>query len=281
MAELSPIIQQMIDDQTKQEQGVDKRIIHEVLQQIVLAGLYRGGFFSKAAFYGGTCLRLFHDLQRFSEDLDFSLLAPDPTFDLTEYFDAILTELDSFGCKAEISKKIKTQQTAVESAFLKSDTALYSLEANIAGNVTIKIEVDTNPPGGFSVEPLPLLAPYTFMVDCYTLPDLYAGKMSALFYRKWKNRVKGRDWYDFIWYVRRNVALNLKHFNIRAQEQSPGSFTGPFTPESFLQALREKIAATDIEAAKEEVRPFLRDSLELDAWSEDLFLQLVDKVRFL
>ncbi|MCL2881609.1 MAG: nucleotidyl transferase AbiEii/AbiGii toxin family protein [Coriobacteriia bacterium] len=281
MAELSPIVQQMIDDQTKQGQSADKRVIHEVLQQIVLAGLYRGDFFSKAAFYGGTCLRLFHGLQRFSEDLEFSLLAPDPAFDLTEYFDAILAELDSFGCVAEISKKIKTQQTAVESAFLKSDTALYSLEANLAEKVTIKIEVDTNPPGGFSIEPLPLLEPYTFMVDCYTLPDLYAGKMSALFYRTWKNRVKGRDWYDFIWYVRRNVALNLEHFNIRAQEQSPESFTGPFTPESFLQALREKIATTDIEATKEEVRPFLRDSLELDAWSEDFFLQLVDKVRFL
>ncbi|MCL2888871.1 MAG: nucleotidyl transferase AbiEii/AbiGii toxin family protein, partial [Eggerthellaceae bacterium] len=255
MAELSPVIQQMISDRTKAGQPVEKRIIHEILQQIALAGLYRGGFFNKAAFYGGTCLRLFHGLQRFSEDLDFSLLVPDSGFDLSAHFDAILTEFNSFGCEAEIHKKKKTERTAIESAFLKSDTALYDLEANVQGKTTIKIEVDTNPPGGFSVEPLPLLEPYTFMVNCYALPDLFAGKMHAILYRRWKNRVKGRDWYDFVWYVRRNVALDLEHFNARVKEQTPESFIDPFSPEGFLQTLRERIVSTNIEAAKEEVRP--------------------------
>ncbi|MCL1847319.1 MAG: nucleotidyl transferase AbiEii/AbiGii toxin family protein [Coriobacteriia bacterium] len=280
MSQLNPIIQQMIDDRTVSGQPYDRRMIHEILQQIVLAGLYRGGFFSKAAFYGGTCLRLFHGLQRFSEDLDFSLLEPDASFDLSAYFDTILTELSAYGCESEIRKKKKTRLTAVESAFLKSDTATYNLEANILGKVTIKIEVDTNPPGDFSVEPLALLEPFTFLVNCYTLPDLYAGKMSALFYRQWQSRVKGRDWYDFVWYVRRNVALDLVHFNTRAQEQSPDVFSGPFSQEGFLQAFREKIESTDIDAARAEVRPFVRDSLELEAWSKDFFLQLVDRIRF-
>jgi len=281
MSDLNPVIQQMISDRTGFDQQNDRRVIHEVLQQVTLAGLYRGGFFDKAAFYGGTCLRLFHGLQRFSEDLDFSLLAPDPAFDLSAYFDAILSELHAYGCKTEIHKKEKTKQTAIESAFLKSDTALYNLEANIRGKITIKIEVDTNPPLGFAVEPQALLDPFAFMVNCYALPDLYAGKMSALLYRQWQSRVKGRDWYDFAWYVRRNVALNLNHFNARAQAQSPETYTSPFTQKSFLQSLREKIASTNINSAKEDVRPFLRDPLELEAWSEDFFLQLVDKVRFL
>ena len=281
MAGLNPIVKQMINDRTEQNQPYDKRIVHEILQQITLAGLYRGGFFSKAAFYGGTCLRLFHGLQRFSEDLDFSLLEPDQEFDLSHYFDAILTEFKAYGCEAEIRKKKKTALTAIESAFLKSNTSLYSLEADIQGKVTIKVEVDTNPPSGFSTTPLALLEPFTFMVNCYTLPDLYAGKMSALFYRQWQNRVKGRDWFDFIWYVRRNTPLNLQHFNTRAQEQSPEFYTEPFTPESFLQALQERIVSTDIESAKEDVRPFVRDSVELEAWSKEFFLQLVDRVRFL
>ncbi|MCL2529791.1 MAG: nucleotidyl transferase AbiEii/AbiGii toxin family protein [Coriobacteriia bacterium] len=281
MAELNPIIQQMLNDRTEANQPGGKRVIHEVLQQIILAGLYRGGFFDKAAFYGGTCLRLFYDLQRFSEDLDFSLLAPDQNFDLTRYFDAILTELSAYGCEAEIKKREKTRQTAIESAFLKSDTALYNLEAEVQGKVTLKIEVDTNPPGGFSVEPLALLEPFTFLVSCYVLPDLYAGKMNALFYRQWQSRVKGRDWYDFIWYVRRNIALNLEHFNIRAGEQSLELFPGPFTQDTFLLALQEKIESTDLVAAREEVRPFVRNSLELEVWSKDFFMQLVDKIRFL
>jgi predicted nucleotidyltransferase component of viral defense system len=281
MAELNPLIKQMINDRSTVRQVADKRVLHEVLQHIALAGLYRGGFFDKAVFYGGTCLRLFHGLQRFSEDMDFSLLAPDEAFDLTAYFDAIISEFHTYSCDAEIRKKKKTRQTAIDSAFLKSDTALYSLEADVQGKVTIKIEVDTNPPGGFKTEPLPLLEPFTFMVNCFALPSLYAGKMCALLYRQWRTRVKGRDWYDFIWYVRRDIALDLTHFNIRAQTQKPERFAGPFTQEGFLQALREKIAATDIDAAKEEVRPFVSDELELQAWSKDFFYQLAEKVRFL
>jgi predicted nucleotidyltransferase component of viral defense system len=280
VAELSPIIKQMISDRTVVGQPQDKRVLQEVLQQIILAGLYRGGFFRKAAFYGGTCLRLFYGLQRFSEDMDFSLLVPDSGFSLAGYFDAILTELSAYGCDAAISAKTKTTTTAIESAFLKADTALYNLEADIQGKVTVKIEVDTNPPSGFTVEPLVLLEPFSFLVNCYSLPDLYAGKMSAVMYRKWQNRVKGRDWYDFVWYVRRNVALNLDHFNTRAREQSLEAEIEPFTQAGFLNALREKIEGTDISAAKEEVRPFVRDSLELEPWSRDFFLQLMDKIIF-
>lgn len=57
--------------------------------KVILSGLYNGGFFDVAAFYGGTCLRIFHGLQRFSEDMDFSLLAPDEDFDFERYFQPI------------------------------------------------------------------------------------------------------------------------------------------------------------------------------------------------
>ena len=279
---MDQIIRDMIEDRSREASILNKRVIHEVLQQVVLAGLYRSGFFEKAAFYGGTCLRIFHGLERFSEDLDFSLFKPDPGFDLSIYFDSILAELASYGCEAEIRKKKKTQTTAVESAFLKSDTSIYNIEAELQGKITIKIEVDTDPPGGFSTEPISLVTPFTFLTPCYKLPDLYAGKMSALLYRKWLNRVKGRDWYDFSWYIRKGIRLNLDHFNARAI-QSNSDIKSPLTEKEFLEAVREKIYTTDIVAAREEVLPFLWDRMaqaSVDDWSQEYFLIQCEHIKF-
>lgn len=166
--------------------------LHEVMQQTALAGLYRGGFFNKAAFYGGTCLRIFYGMQRFSEDMDFSLLQPDEDFRLEDYFDYIVAEFKALGRDVVIIKREKKNQTNVESAFLKDDTAVYNLQFRTEKNVKIKIEVDINPPSGFITEHKLLLLPFSFMTRCYVLPDLYAGKMHALLFRAWKNRVKGR-----------------------------------------------------------------------------------------
>jgi predicted nucleotidyltransferase component of viral defense system len=176
------------------------------MQQIALAGLYRGGFFNKAAFYGGSCLRIFHQLQRFSEDMDFSLLQPDVHFELDNYFEPITAEFKALGREVVINKKEKKKQTNVESAFLKEDTAIYNLQFRTEQTVKIKIEVDVNPPTGFNCEHKLLLLPFSFMTRCYSLPDLYAGKMHALLFRNRKARVKGRDWYDFEWYVRNNIS---------------------------------------------------------------------------
>ena len=276
---MDQIIRNMIENRSREDGVLDKRVVHEVLQQVVMAGLYRSGFFDKAAFYGGTCLRLFHGLERFSEDLDFSLLGPDPDFDLSAYFDTLLAELAAYGCDAEIRKKKKTQQTAVESAFLKSDTSVYALETELQGKITIKIEVDTDPPGKFSTEALSLVNPFTFLTPCYTLPNLYAGKMSALLYRQWQNRVKGRDWYDFAWYVRKGVRLNLDHFNYRAMQAYP-YLTHPFTEDEFLEVVREKILKTDITAARDEVLPFLRDRKIVEEWSQEFFLIQCEHIKF-
>jgi hypothetical protein len=212
--------------------------------------------------------------------LDFSLLRANAGFDLSAYFDSIIEEFAAYGCEAEIRKKKKTQYTSVESAFLKSNTAVYNIEANLQDKITIKIEVDTHPPKGFTTESLPILTPFTFLTPCYTLPDLYAGKMSALMYRKWQNRVKGRDWYDFMWYVRRGVRLNLDHFNSRAMQTNP-EISEPFTQETFLAAVRNKIEKTDINAAREEVWPFVRDTRELHDWSQEYFHIQCDNIQFL
>lgn len=253
--------------------------LHEVMQQTALAGLYRGGFFNKAAFYGGTCLRIFYGMQRFSEDMDFSLLQSDKEFHLENYFDYIVAEFKALGRDVVITKKEKKNQTNVESAFLKDDTAIYNLQFQTEKNVKIKIEVDVNPPLGFSTEHKLLLLPFSFMTRCYVLPDLYAGKMHALLFRAWKNRVKGRDWYDFEWYVRNNVALDFNHLCQRTY-QSGSLKEGELTLDSFKRLLKEKIAKTSIEMVKNDVRPFIKNPSEMDIWSADYFMQLVDMIRF-
>lgn len=275
----SSVFDQMMERYTIQTANDRTNALHEVMQQITLAGLYRAGFFNKAAFYGGTCLRIFHALPRFSEDLDFSLLQPDPNFSISDYFDAIVDEFKALGREVVISKKEKKKQSPVESAFLKDTTEIYNIHFQSTPSIKIKIEVDLQPPLGFLTEPKLLLLPYSFMVPCYTLPDLFAGKMHAMLFRSWNNRVKGRDWYDFEWYVRHNTPLGLEHFIKRAQ-QTHGYNYSSITPTLFKALLKKRILETDINLVKNDVQPFIKDPSEIAIWSTDYFLQLVDYMNF-
>ncbi len=251
----------------------------EVMQEIALAGLYRGGFFNKASFYGGTCLRIFYGLDRFSEDLDFSLLKKDEDFKLEPYFNAVKTEFALLGIDVEISGKQKKISTNIESAFLKPTSPVYTLNIQSQKNIKIKFEVDTNPPLGFNVENKLLLQPFSFYVNCFTLPDLFAGKMHALLFRSWKTRIKGRDWYDFEWYVRNNSNLNLSHFAERAF-QSQHLPDNNIEKDEFIKILKEKIESVDFKNAAAEVSVFIKDQSALEIWSKDYFLQLADMINF-
>ena len=252
-----------------------RNAIFEVNQQIILAGLYAGGFFESAAFYGGTCLRIFHGLQRFSEDMDFSLMAPDENFDFSKYFQPIVDAFALVGREVEITKKDKKSFGKVESAFLKDNTDVYDVTFQTEKSIKIKIEVDTCPPLNFTTEQKLLLQPHSFMTRCFTLPDLFAGKMHALVYRAWKNRVKGRDWYDFEWYVQNGVTLDFVHLAERCKQ-----FNGEdITPESFKARLIERLATADIKQVKEDVLPFVRNPKELNIWSNDYFVQLAEMVK--
>ena len=270
------IFNQMLSayDQTTEQQK--RNAIFEVNQQIILAGLYNGGFFNEAAFYGGTCLRIFHGLQRFSEDMDFSLLAPNEDFDFTKYFQPIIDQFALVDRNVEIKKKDKKNFGKVESAFLKDNTDVYDITFQTEKSIKIKIEVDTQPPMSFHTEQKLQLLPESFMTRCFTLPCLYAGKMHALVYRAWKNRVKGRDWYDFEWYVRHNVPLNFTHLHERALQFN----NEDITKESFLEKLNEHLATTDINQVKADVLPFIRNPKEMAIWSNDYFLQLAQMIRF-
>lgn len=248
----------------------------EVMQKVALAGLHRGGFFDHAAFYGGTCLRIFHNLKRFSEDMDFSLTEKGTDVHIENFFDAIVDEFKTLGMPVEIVKKDKKNFGRVESAFLKEGTEAYDIKFQTRKMLKVKIELDTNPPLHFATEQRLLLLPYSFMVRCFTLPDLYAGKMHALVYRAWQRRVKGRDWYDFEWYVRRGVPLGFEHLQERIQE-----FNGQkVSREDFMAVLRDKLQATDINMVKQDVLPYIENERELDIWSNDYFTRLAEMIVF-
>lgn len=249
---------------------------YEVTQQIALAGLHRGGFFEKAAFYGGTCLRIFHGLKRFSEDMDFTLLKNDSSTHLENFFDPIIDEFKMGGRDVVITKKEKMALGKVESAFLKDETDVYNLSFTTEKKVKVKIEIDTQPPLSFDTEQKLLRLPYSFMTRCMTLPCLYAGKMHALAFRNWKTRVKGRDWYDFEWYVLNNVPLNYTHLQTRIEE-----FNGvKLEKDDFISSLKQRLASTDINVVKNDVIRFVENPNALDIWSNDYFLQLADLIRF-
>lgn len=252
-----------------------RNAIYEVSQQLVLAGLSNGGFFDKAAFYGGTCLRIFHGLDRFSEDMDFTLLKEDRSFNFEQYFQPIIDQFAVVGRNVEIKKKDKKSFGKVESAFLKDNTDVYDISFQTERSIKVKIEVDIVPPMKFSTELKLLLQPMSFMTRCVSLPDLFAGKMHALVFRTWKSRVKGRDWYDFEWYVRNGIELNFRHLQERIRQ-----FNGrEMTLNEFMDALNNRLATTDINQVKADVLPFLNNPRELEIWSNDYFLQLASMIK--
>lgn len=266
-----------------------KNAVKEIMQEIVLCGLSRAGFFKRAAFYGGTALRIFYGLDRFSEDLDFSLMMPDTGFELSAFFPTLKKEVASYGLNVEISEKEKTKESAIRSAFLKGNTKEHMLlfyasdpfASGIAANETIKIkfEVDTNPPAGATFEHKYRLLPAPYDVTLYDMPSLFAGKAHAVICRAWKSRVKGRDLYDYVFYLSRGASLNTEHLKARLVQSDAWSDNDPFSIENAKELLCTRFDTIDYAQAKEDVRPFIRDTASLDLWSADFFRQITENLR--
>lgn len=287
---MNPAILKMLEKYNPTTANDAVQALREIIQEVALLGLWRAKFFEHAAFYGGTALRILYGLDRFSEDLDFSLLAPTDNFDLGKYTEFLGEELASFGFKVKVEMVDKAVKTAVQSAFLKANTRneLLIVETGEelarqipAGHVLrIKLEVDTEPPLGFDTETKYLLKPVPFAVRCYTLPNLFAGKMHALLFRKWKNRVKGRDWYDFIWYAGNHPELHLHHLEQRMRQTEHWKGENSLTEASFKEMLRDAIERLDVEQAKNDVFPFLNDPRVVELWSPDFFKAVAAQLKF-
>ena len=262
--------------------------LREILQYMALLGLWRAKFFEHAAFYGGTALRVLHGLDRYSEDLDFSLIKPDASFSLGIYGDALQREISSFGFHVSFERREKTQASAIESAFLKANTyqQLIMIEADRAllgelhpsQKLKIRLEVDTDPPGGFETETRYILQPIPFFVRVYCLPDLFAGKIHAVLCRRWKTRVKGRDWYDLAWYLGRFPEVRIRHLEARMRQSGDYQDDDPLTHDKLRHLLQQAIDNLHVEQVRQEVTPFIRDKRALDVWSQDFFSQTIKRI---
>jgi predicted nucleotidyltransferase component of viral defense system len=263
--------------------------LKEVIQEITLAGLSRAKFFDKGAFYGGTALRIFYGLPRFSEDLDFTLFKKEPDFKLKPYFAAVERTLDAFGFSVTIEEVLKSADRKVESAFLKANTRMHLLKIKTSGTLArqvhanklmnVKFEVDVDPPLGFEMEVKPMLPPITASVTVLKPSSLFAGKMHAVLFREWKGRVKGRDFYDLLWYLGQNIPLRLSYLEQKMKEGGSLDTDATLTRERVIQLLELKISAIDWDQAKNDIAQFIRDPKELDPWSKEFFLSAVSRLK--
>jgi len=263
--------------------------LREILQEIALLGLWRSKFFDKAAFYGGTALRILYGLDRFSEDLDFSLLSPMEDFDFSGYTAALQKELAAFGFDVRVEKCNKALKSKVQSAFLKANTlnqllVIETAEKYLRGvhreqPIKIKLEVDTDPPPEFDTQTRYLLKPISFAVRVYVLQDLFAGKMHAILCRRWKTRVKGRDWYDLVWYAANYPKLHLAHLEQRMRQSGHFRDNKPLSPETFRELLYNAIKILKIDHVRNEVEPFVKKPEGLQLWSHDFFYDVASKIQ--
>lgn len=265
------------------------RALREVLQQIALLGLWRSKFFDKAAFYGGTALRILYGLDRYSEDLDFSLLSAAKRFELSRYSSALQKELAAFGFDVQVEQIRKKALSPVQSAFLKADTLSQLLIVRTPEELVkrihrgqvlkIKLEVDTDPPPGFETHTRYVLQPIPFAVRTYVLPDLFAGKMHAILCRRWKRRVKGRDWYDLVWYAANHPELHLSHLEQRMRQSGDWRGNRPLDSASLQERLDLAIVALDVNQARREVASFVRNPQALKVWSKEFFRDVAGRIR--
>jgi predicted nucleotidyltransferase component of viral defense system len=278
---MQTVLQQMLSRYLTNTTEEKKNALKEILQEIVLCGLSRAGFFKKAAFYGGTALRIFYGLDRFSEDLDFSLIEPDNQFELKSYFSGVKAELSSLGLEFSIEEKEKTQASAIKSAFLKGNTKehilrIYGSDLNINSNEVIKIkfEIDTNPPPFATFENRYRLLPSPYQVKLYDAESLFAGKLHAVICRSWKNRVKGRDLYDYVFYLAKNTSINFTHLKARLEESGAINPQTEFGINELRELLLERFDSIDFEQAKKDVLPFILDKSKIEIWSKEFFTDI-------
>ena len=263
--------------------------LKEIIQELILLGLSRGGFFKKAAFYGGTALRIFYNLDRFSEDLDFSLVEPNKDFDLSSYFSYIEKELKSYGLNVEINVKQKQNETNIATALLKGNTQELVLKFfpnsedhhydALLKKIKIKFEVDINPPAGATYDLKYKLLPSPHQIRLYDKSSLFAGKIHAILCRNWKNRTKGRDLYDYVFFLANNINVNLDLLKNKLIASNYISNQEDFNLEVLKKLLKNKFKDIDYKEAKEDVIPFIKDIKSLDLWNRDFFITITEELQ--
>ena len=286
---IHPALTSLIDRYQPRSSKDYQNAVREIVQEMALLGLWRTPFYEHAAFYGGSALRIFHGLQRFSEDLDFSLLQPEPDFSLKPYLGSVADELMAWGFEFRAEGVEKNKASSIESAFLKGSTMINLLQIGAPQEIAsrlpkgqliqIKLEIDIDPPPRATTETLTRLVPTPHQVRLYDPSSLFAGKLHAVLCRNWKNRVKGRDFYDFLWYVGRRIPLNLGHLEARMRQSGDWALETLLDTEGLSRRLEERFATVNFDQANEDIAPFLKDPRELSLWSSGFFMELIPQIR--
>lgn len=279
---MSDIVKMRVSQAKAKSIEEERNVLREVIQEIALLGLWRSKFFEKAAFYGGTALRMLYGLDRFSEDLDFTLLKKTSFLDMNKYLKAVVTELESFGFETSASIKEKSIDSPIQSAFVKVDSYMSFVvvqsrfKSHRDSVIKVKLEIDMDAVPGFETEAKQFFWPQPFSILTCTKPSLMAGKLHATFCRGPRNNVKGRDWYDLLWYVGQGTIPNWSYLENKLRDS--GHWQGEFTPEKFCGWAKEVIKDLDVEAAKRDIRRFIKDPDRLSAWSTELFTAAMDRI---
>ncbi|MEK6697288.1 MAG: nucleotidyl transferase AbiEii/AbiGii toxin family protein [Candidatus Deferrimicrobiota bacterium] len=274
---LDRVLSARIRDYAPTNSVEQENVLQELMQHYVLSSLSRAGLFAEAMFHGGTCLRIVYGMNRFSEDLDFLLKRSDPNFRWQGYLESVRKDCEQEGIPFEVQDKSQAG-TAVQKAFLKTDSIGKILELDLpferhqARKIRIKLEIDINPPSGSTFTTSYITFPVTAPMTTQSLESGFALKLHALLCRSY---VKGRDWYDFVWYVARKTAPDPDLLSQALRQQGPWAgqpiaVTGHWVRENMEATIRR----IDWSAARDDVQRFLplREQEGLRAWSADFFL---------
>ena len=286
---MNNIIEQMLSKYDIKNTNDEINALKEIIQEIVLSGLSRGNFFNEAAFYGGTALRIFYNLERFSEDLDFALLEPNKDFDISKYFNYIEKELKAYGINLNITTKEKSFDSNITSAFLKGDTLELILKFlpsedehkynHILKNLKIKLEVDINPSMGATYDDKYKLLPSPHQIKLYDKESLLAGKIHTILCRGWNNRVKGRDLYDYIFFLASDTKANIELLKNKLIESNYIMENDKFDINELKKILINKFEKIDYTKAVEDVKPFIKNIDNLNLWSKEFFIEITNKLK--
>ena len=261
----------------------------EIIQEIALAGLSRGGFFEKAAFYGGTCLRIFYGLDRFSEDLDFALVKKEEGFKFDDYFPRLKREFLSYGIDLNIELKKKSNASLVQSAFLKGNSLVFMMTffpknedaKYILSNqkIKIKFEIDMDNPQGGITEYKYRMFPSPYEIQVFDEETLFAGKIHAILCREYKNHVKGRDYYDYLFYIGKKVPFNMKYLENKLKNTGKIAMDEILSLDRVKEFLIDRFEKVNYSQAIEDVSNFIVQKESLNLWKKEFFLSTLDSLK--
>lgn len=286
---MNNVIEQMLNKYDIKNINDEINSLKEIIQELILSGLSRSDFFNEASFYGGTALRIFYKLDRFSEDLDFALITPNKEFDLSKYFGYIEKELKSYGLNLKIINKQKNVDSNINSALVKGNTLEHILKFfpndenheydHLLKDIKIKFEVDINPPKGATYENQYKLLPSPHQIKLYDKESLFAGKIHAILCRNWNLRTKGRDLYDYIFFLSNNISVNLDLIRNKLIESKYISSNSGFNISILKELLIDKFNKINYDDAKKDVTPFIKDVDSLNIWSKDFFINITSNLN--